>query len=382
MVHILVIGAKLQGVEAMYLARKAGYYIVAVDHNADAPGVCLADEFVKADVFEEDVLLPLFLKADIVLPVIEDYDVLLKVEEYGKKTGVQVMFDTKAYQVTCSKEKSNELFLRNKLPLPALYPHCAYPVILKPDGQSGSKYVKKAFSAFEVEEYLENHKDNKTVIQEYLEGPSYSLEVIGDGTNFYFPQITEVIVDKEYDAKRIVAPANVTPCEERQLLELGQSIAESLKINGIFDIEVISHSGKLKLLEIDARLPSQTPISVYHSTGMNMVEMMTNLKLGHTEAVCVLPAKQVCSYQQIHVCNGTIEVLGEHAMGSCRNLKVCEGFFGCTEAITDYKEGSLDWSAIIIVTGDTERQTQENFLGFIEQMKAGTGIENWVLREG
>ena len=34
MLNILIIGAKLQGVEAMYLARKAGYYIVAVDHNA------------------------------------------------------------------------------------------------------------------------------------------------------------------------------------------------------------------------------------------------------------------------------------------------------------------------------------------------------------
>lgn len=252
---------------------------------------------------------------------------------------------------------------------------------MKPDGESGSKHVKKAYCRREVEEYLETHKNIHTVIQEYLEGASYSLEVIGDGEHFYFPQITEVIVDDEYDCKRIVAPANMEAHEKQQMLEIGQRLAEILKIKGIFDIEVISQAGKLKLLEIDARLPSQTPISVYHSTGMNMVGMMTELALGNAESIQILPAKQVCLYQQIQVCDGKIKVTGEHIIGSCRQLKIRKGFFGCTEAITDYEEGSRDWKGIIIVTGETGQQAHETFLKFIQQLKKGLGIEDWEFIE-
>lgn len=381
MINILVIGAKLQGVEAIYLAKKAGYHVTALDHKADAIGRDLADEFIKGDVYDEEVMLPLFLKADVVLPAIEDHEVIAKVDEYGRKMGTKIIFDVNAYDISRSKQRSNELFHKNRLPIPAIYPDCGFPVILKPDGESGSKHIKKAYCHREVEEYLATHKNNHPVIQEYLEGASYSLEVIGDGKHFYFPQITEVIVDDEYDCKRIVAPANIEEQEKQQMLEIGKRLAESLKIKGIFDIEVISQAGKLKLLEIDARLPSQTPISVYHSTGMNMVEMMTTLALGNAESVRILPAKQVCLYQQIQVCDGKIKVTGEHIMGSCRYLKIRQRFFGCTEAITDYEEGSRDWKGIIIVTGETKQQAYETFLKFIEQMKQGLGIEDWEFME-
>lgn len=382
MIQILIIGAKLQGIEAMYLARKAGFYIIAVDHNENAPGADLADEFIKADVYDEKRMLSLFSNADVVLPVIEDSKILTKVNEYGIKTGTNVIFDFNAYHISCSKEKSNELFLSNQLPVPRSYPDCEYPVILKPDGKSGSSNVVKAYNAGEVEEYLKINKNDKTVIQEYLQGRSYSIEVVGDGTHFYYPQITEVVVDKQYDCKRIIAPANIKPFEEEQMITIAQKLANSLKINGIFDIEVISDDGKLKILEIDARLPSQTPISIYHSTGINIVEMMTNLTLGNVEKDRMIKPKRTCFYQQIQVRNGTIQVLGEHIMGSCRHLRIIKDFFGSTEAITDYQEGSIDWKAIIIVTGKDEKQASENFLLFIQNMKEKTGIQKWKLIEG
>ncbi|SHJ33971.1 3-methylornithine--L-lysine ligase PylC [Parasporobacterium paucivorans] len=380
--NILIIGAKLQGVEAMYLAGKAGYHVVAVDHNAQAPGAGLADEFVVADVHEEDRMLPMFLKADVVLPVIEDYDVLAKVEEYGIRTGTKVIFDLTAYGISSSKEKSNNLFVENHLPVPGTYPECDYPVILKPDGESGSLHVKKADFPWEAEEYLKAHTDKSTVIQEYLEGRILSLEVVGDGENFCFPLITEVVVDGGHDCKRIIAPAEVDAEEERQMLEIGRKLADILKIKGIFDIEAISHKGKMKLLEIDARLPSQTPISIYHSTGMNLVEMMTDLALGRADEVKILPAQKVCLLQQIQVRGGEIQVMGEKMMGSCSHLRIYKDFFGCTEAVTDYEEGSRDWKGIIIVTGKSRELAMEKFHSFIRNMKEKTGLANWRLAEG
>ena len=69
-------------------------------------------------------------------------------------------------------------------------------------------------------------------------------------------------------------------------------------------------------------------------------------------------------------------------MGSCRSLKIRKRFFGCTEAITDYEEGSRDWKGIIIVTGETKQQAHATFLKFIQQMKKELGIEDWEFIEG
>ena len=57
-------------------------------------------------------------------------------------------------------------------------------------------------------------------------------------------------------------------------------------------MEVILHRGELKVLEIDARLPSQTPTVVFHSTGVNLVEVLGNSFIrGKLEQVEVKAAK-------------------------------------------------------------------------------------------
>jgi len=369
MIKILVIGAKLQGIEAIYLAKKAGYFVTVIDHNPQAPGVGLADHYVEADIFDSDRILPCFLKTDFIIPVIEDPAVLDRIRDYSGKTGARVIFDWNAYEISVSKQRSNELFDSCGLALPQPYPQCGYPVILKPDGSSGSSQVCKAESRQELEQYLQHHKGEDIVIQEFLKGPSYSLEVLGDGEHFFFPQITEVVTDESYDCRRITAPAQLTPSEEEQMREIGQKLAAALKIKGIFDIEVINHNGVLKLLEIDARLPSQTPISVYHSTGMNMVEMLVRLAAGAAAEIVTNKTRRVCIYQQVQVSEGKVRTVGEHVMGSSRNLRVIRDFFGAQEAITDYTAGSHVWKAIIVVTGKDVEEAEQKFMTFIQKVK-------------
>ena len=44
--------------------------------------------------------------------------------------------------------------------------------------------------------------------------------------------------------------------------DAGVRIAEGLGLNGLMDVEVMVRDGQPKVLEIDARLPSQTPTAV------------------------------------------------------------------------------------------------------------------------
>lgn len=380
MIKILIVGGKLQGTEIAYLAKKAGYYSVLLDKNTDIPAKGLADRFIQGNVLSKEKMLKLFREVDIVIPALENKEILEMLLEYGDITNTKVIFDKKSYHISSSKKLSNKLFEKLKLPLPEKYPNCKYPVIIKPDNLSGSSSVYKAFSKDEVGSIIAQ-MDGEIVIQEYLEGDSYSLEVLGYGVSFFYPQITEVVVDKDYDCKRIIAPAKISSDLSEQLYFMAEKLAKYLKIKGIFDIEVINDNGTLKLLEIDARFPSQTPISVYQSTGINMVKILVELVLG-TFTEIKKTIHKVCYYQQIVVDDYSIKVIGEHVIEGCTNLRIVEGFFGADEAITDFVEGCSNFIAIIIVTADIHENAYDKFLMCIDNIKKNMKNSNVVFMEG
>lgn len=183
---------------------------------------------------------------------------------------------------------------------------------------------------------------------------------------------TEVDVDEAYDCKRIIAPAKLKKEEAEQLFSIGRKLAEALKIKGIFDIEVICHKGTLKLLEVDARVPSQTPISVYHSCGFNMIEAMIQFAIG--KPVCQEKKEtQVVMYQQIVVSEQDIKVLGEHVMGTCKRLHREKNFFGALDAITDYEPGADNFSAIVVTAGNTQEEAYVRFENCVKQLADAVG---------
>lgn len=367
MIKILIVGGKLQGTEAAYLSKKAGYFSILVDKKKEIPASALVDRFAQVNVFTEEKMLELFDEVDIVLPAIEDDAVLHKLVEYGDITQTPVIFDERNYQISSSKQLSNDIFEKLGLPLPGKYPNTQYPIVIKPDDLSGSSHVHKAVDAEEADKIIAS-MNGKIVIQEFLEGRSFSLEVIGDGENFFFPQITEVVIDEGYDCKRVIAPAEISTSIEEQFLKIAKELASSLKIKGIFDIEVINHHGILKLIEIDARFPSQTPIAVYKSCGINLVECLVELALGRFNEL-KQTSNKVCYYQQIEVNESRILVIGEHTIASCIGLKLIQGFFGADEAITDYEEGKTHWKAIVMTTADTYQNAYNQFVSFINNIQ-------------
>ncbi|WKY44055.1 3-methylornithine--L-lysine ligase PylC [Eubacteriaceae bacterium ES2] len=354
---ILIVGGRLQGIEIAYLARKAGYYTLLLDKDKQAPAQHLVDQYVTGDALDDNLLRNLFARADVVIPALENMAVLKRLVYLSQVMNKRLLFDEAAYNISSSKEKSNALFSRLSLPIPQKYPDCPFPVIVKPDDLSGSAGVLKFDSREQIDHYLANQKKD-LVVQEFIEGPSYSLEVVGNGQSYICPQITQIIVDNDYDCKRVVAPAQVSQDIINQFEEISNQLFNELKIKGIFDIEVILHHGLLKILEIDARFPSQTPIAIYHATGINMVKVMVEEDYSCREFP---KGSHVCLYQQIQVDRQGIAVLGEHIMSDCRDLKVMEGFFGADVAITNYLPGCEKFNSIIIITAESYKSAYQKF---------------------
>ena len=192
--NILIIGCRLQGVEAVYLAKKAGFFTTAVDRDENSCAAGLADRFVCCDFFDSEIMTKLFRENDAVLPAVENIEVCERLLQYGELTNTPVIFDKRAYAVSSSKSRSDKLFGTLELLVPQKYPDCGFPVIIKPDDLSGSKMVFKAENENDLEAVLEKYDGHTPIIGEYLSGKSYSLEVLRINGKTVFPMITEVVV--------------------------------------------------------------------------------------------------------------------------------------------------------------------------------------------
>ncbi len=270
-----VVGGKLQGVEAAYLAHKAGWEVRLVDRRSRVPASDLCDSFVQVDVTVEKNLDGALGDVDFIIPALEDDGALASLTHWSRKNGVPLAFDPQAYAVSSSKLKSAAMFQKIGLPIPVAWPRCSFPVLAKPGRGSGSKGIRIFQDLASMQDWFApDFPPPDWVLEEFLDGSQHSLEVIGRPGNYRLLQVTDLYVDQDYDCKRVIAPSNLPPNLIAEFEKLALRIADALNLHGIMDVEAIYSRGEFKVLEIDARLPSQTPTAVYWSTNCNMIRLL------------------------------------------------------------------------------------------------------------
>ena len=373
---IAIIGGNLQGVEATYLAKKAGWEVLLIDKNPLAGASLMCDRFLPLTITAEIDPHEILKDVDLIIPALENDSVLAILEKWSLETAIPLAFDMEAYAISSSKKRSNQMFKAININAPKSWPQCDFPIVVRPDDQSGSRGVKIIHNEKELAaNFSIKNALNQMVAQEYLEGPSYSIEIIGTPSNYSPLQVTELHMDSDYDCKRVLAPCGLDPVLVNEFEQMAIRIAEHIQLKGLMDVEVILHDGQLKVLEIDARLPSQTPTAVFQSTSINMVKLLEELFLTGKMNINNTSQSQTAIYEHIKVTNDQIEVLGEHIMSGIGPLKLFQGLFGADEVITNYHPGLNEWVATLILRGknmeeviDKKRQIYENIRDKAEQI--------------
>jgi pyrrolysine biosynthesis protein PylC len=341
--------------------------------------------------------------ADFILPALENDAALAALLLFAKTHAIPLAYCPEAYAISSSKVKSDALFAQIGIPAPTPWPECGFPAIGKPDSASGSHGITIFHSEEEWKSYqnrsdskadskraktdpshhgnhVENDAGTKTlpVMQQYIEGPSYSMEVMGLPGHYLPLETTELFMDEMYDCCRVTAPVALSHDLVafshdlvQQFEKISIDLAEAVNLKGIMDVEVILHDGKLKVLEIDARLPSQTPTAVYHATGINMVELLGEIfvhqRLPASPCLSTLPShsphspknliRQHVLYEHISVTvseekgRNPITFAGEHIMSIGKPLFLKADFFGADEAITNHHADCSEFVATLIFTG-------------------------------
>jgi len=142
---------------------------------------------------------------------------------------------------------------------------------------------------------------------------------------------------------------------EDLISEAGYRIAMELGLRGIMDVEAIVCKGIPRVLEIDARIPSQTPIAVLHSHDINMVKMLVDMSVNDRLDPPRRDGKRTAFYEHVAVDDGVIRSCGEGVFAEVRRPTIVPGLFGADEVISDYEPGKRSWRATIITTGRTAK---------------------------
>ena len=217
------------------------------------------------------------------------------------------------------------------------------------------------------------------VLEEYLDGSQHSLEVVGRPGNYRLLQVTDLYVDQKFDCMRVIAPSSLPLNLVAEFERLTLRIAEALNLHGIMDVEAIYSRGGFKILEIDARLPSQTPTAVYWSTNQNMVGFLGNLyAIPQDDCPLARDIARGVVYEHIHVSGDILKICGERVMTEGGPLNLQNNFFGADEAITNFEPGKDQWAATLIFSGTDTHQAWEKRNHCITKIIRRQGIKEVV----
>lgn len=378
--RIAIVGGALQGMEAVLLSKAAGYETVVLDRKKGAPAMSLCDEPVNIDPTKDpEGALEVFRGCDAVIPACEEMDLLKVLDSMKSRMDAPLLFDLASYNISNSKNRSNEVMKSVGVPLPQPWPQCGFPAIVKPSSQSGSIGVTVAMNDEDMRKGLDIVKslNDEPVIQEFVHGKSVSVEVIGNGKTAKGYITTEVCLDSNYDCKMVRCNPNIMTKDDCDLFaKIGKDVAEAIGLSALMDVEAILTPKGLRVLEIDARIPSQTPAAIEAATGVNLLEELATTALG--KPADRRPREGSSVYRHVYLRNGELRSSGEKEFGHVVSPRFAPGLFGSDNCITDYEPGKAEWHATLISKGRTEKEADEKADACIERILNECSIERFL----
>lgn len=158
-----------------------------------------------------------------------------------------------------------------------------FPLIIKPTSSNGSKDVILVQSEDELRKALKIAK-SPVLIEEYLEGPQYLIEIIVYKGNIHIIGILEQEIMKgdRFIVTGYQFPACLKEDEEKMLRDEIEAIIEKVNLyNGNCHLEMRLVKGKWKLIEINPRMSGGAMNRILlEGTGESVVKEIIKLNLG------------------------------------------------------------------------------------------------------
>ena len=305
MKKIMVLAAGLLQIDVIEKAKSMGYYVLAVDGNPKAPGFNVADKAICADIVNEEAMLKIARDEHVdgvIHPCSEvSMAVMGRINDELGLSGIsrkQAICATNKHLMRKAFEKGNAPSPKSILAQDAedawnrLQNEFDTDAILKPSRNSGSRGIAKVSRNMykgdfirAYDEALYESRDHSVLIEQFIEGPEFSIEMIVWRGEIHVLTVTD---KKTTGAPHFVElghnqPSCFSDAEVETLKAAAVAGVRSLGVNNCAcHAEAKLMNGKAYLMEVGARLGGDfiSTELTHLSTGIDMVAAAIDVALG------------------------------------------------------------------------------------------------------
>lgn len=302
MKKLMIVGASVLQLPAIKKAKEMGLEVAVVDFNPEAIGIAIADKYYNASTMDEDAVLKAAenYQPDGIMTLATDMP-MRGVAKSSDKLGLHSI-DYETAVKTTDKYDMIKAFKEHDVPSPwyylvssfedlkALEGKLEYPCIMKPTDNAGSHGVVKVESFDElVQSYEYSHQSSRhgnVIVEEYLDGPEVSVEVMVVDGQVNVLQITDKLTTgAPYFVELGHSQPSRLPVDvQEQIKHVAIRACKAVGIRkGPAHVEMkITTKGGPKMVELGARMGGDniTTSLVPLSTGIDMVKATILVALG------------------------------------------------------------------------------------------------------
>lgn len=389
MKSILIFGAGDNQLSLIKGAKELGYKTIVIDPNPIAIAKSIADifEVVPPKDYEHTKQVAQKYKVEGIITCQMENPLLLMA-----KLAEDMGFN---FPTTSAIEKARDKFLMKKAFLKTSVP-CAkgflissaneikkseisFPAIIKPVDAFSSRGVYKLNQFSEIEKYFPLTSDfssnNKVIVEEFIEGPEFSIESVTNNGETYIIQITEKEITPFPNTVELahIQPANISD-KEKASIEI--TIKNAIKALGLDNCAThaelkLTIEGP-KMIEVGARLGGDyiTSHLVPLSTGINIEQLSVQIAMNdfvgvpqRKEAASVIQYLDLSPNKKVVAINNWGKLINEENVDYI-GLIIKKG--DTTQAITD----SAKRAGFVIVKGDNREDALKDAEYYLNKLKS------------
>lgn len=392
MKRLLVIAAGILQVPVIKKARELGYCVIASDGNPDAMGLQYADKAVVANITSEEEMLAIARKEKIDGVIHPCSEVSMNVMgRINDEMGLHGISRETALRAT-NKHLMREAFEAYGAPSPKsyctdsaeegykLFLSIGGKAILKPSRNSGSRGIAEvepglSFVAFALlfERSKGESRDASVMIEQFVEGPEFSVEIIVWDGKVNVLQVTD---KKTTEAPYFVELGHSQP--SRFPVEVVAAVrdaavkgVEALRLNDCAaHAEVKVQDGKPYIMEIGARLGGDfiSTELTHLSTGIDMVGAAIDVAMGVEPCLQPVAEPKGVAIRYFTPAPGVVRKIENEELLQRQDVYDAEIYVKPGDEVREVKS-SLDRSGHVIVTASTVRQAIEVAESLVSSVK-------------
>lgn len=301
----MVLAAGLLQIDVIEKAKSMGYYVLAVDGNPKAPGFNVADKAICADIVNEETMLKKGRDEHVDGVIHPCSEVSMAV--MGRINDELGLSGISREQAICATNKHlmRKAFEKGNAPSPKsilaqdgedawsrLQNEFDTDAILKPSRNSGSRGIAKVSRDIDkgdfiraYDEALNESRDHSVLIEQFIEGPEFSIEMIVWQGEIHVLTVTD---------KKTTGAPHFVELGHNQPSCFSDADVETLKAAAIAGVKALGvnncachaeaklMNGKAYLMEVGARLGGDfiSTELTHLSTGVDMVAAAIDVALG------------------------------------------------------------------------------------------------------